>query len=106
MNKPKFYEDVMQKEEPPFHFKIHLFIRNKDKHQMSTRELSLSLMEHLGVYGATKIRENQMNEDKIRFLFEVPDKDKAIACYSDICAHTKKMNSGGYGEGETPPIPE
>ena len=58
MNKHKFYEDVMQKEEPPFHFKIHLFIRSKDKHQMSSRELSLALMDLLGDYGATKIREN------------------------------------------------
>lgn len=52
VNDPQFYELVIRKEEPPYEFKIHLFLTRTDENKMSPREITLAVMQKLSEYGA------------------------------------------------------
>jgi hypothetical protein len=70
-------------------------LKQKEVHGLTDRELSVNLMELLTTdYKASKIRDHKMSDDKLRFMFEIPDKDLAISCYKDICNHNNKLKKG------------
>lgn len=53
-------------------------------------------MSKLSEYGALNIRDFLMNQirdknSKIRYLFDVPDRDNALACYRFFNDHNQKM---------------
>ena len=55
--------------------------------------MSLTLMKKLDDYGAIGIKK-QINYDKIRFTFKIPDKNKSLQCYRDFTDHNKKLKAG------------
>ena len=37
-----------------------------------------------------------MSDEKIKFIFDVPEKDKAIQCYKFFTNHNKRQHEGKY----------
>ena len=66
VNDPQFYELVIRKEEPPYEFKIHLFLTRTDENKMSPREITLAVMQKLTEYGAQNVIDHLMVMDKQR----------------------------------------
>ena len=82
---------LRQEQAPPFKFKINLFVKNRDKHGLSDRELTYALTALLLTeYKAEKIFEipdektKKTSDHKLTFQFEIPDKNNAISCFRDI----------------------
>lgn len=90
---------VIKKEEPPYEFKIHLFLDGGDS-KMSLREITIQVMEKLKQFDATNIRDvvqvknrdEPSKNDKIRYMFLVHEKEKALACYKFFMDYNKKGN--------------
>jgi|TARA_B110000305_G_C19434203_1_gene637921 hypothetical protein len=105
VNDPQFYELVIRKEEPPYEFKIHLFLTRIDENKMSPREITLEVMQKLNEYGAQNVidhlmimdkqRESYQNNknDKIRYNFVINDRDQAMACYRYFSDYNRKLKS-------------
>jgi hypothetical protein len=89
INDDQFYQTVIKKEEPPYEFKIHLFLEN-DK-EKSVREITTIVQSKLQEFDARDVKDHHMmnhkkeqdanKNDKIRFLFNIDDRDKAIDCF-------------------------
>ena len=86
----------MKKEDPPYEFKIHLFLDSKSQKRddesesqrpsLSHREINLQVMKKLAEFGAINIKDTPMNQgrdkgEKIRYLFDIDDRDQALACF-------------------------
>lgn len=76
----------MKKEEPPYEFKIHLFLDgpkdNRDRAEPSNRDLNLKVMAKLQTFGARRIRDHYLTaHDRIRFVFDIDDRAEALNCY-------------------------
>ena len=86
----------MKKEDPPYEFKIHLFLDSKSQKRddesesqrpsLSHREINLQVMNKLAEFGAINIKDTPMNQgrdkgEKIRYLFDIDDRDQALACF-------------------------
>ena len=53
---------------------------------MSYREINLQVMNKLSEFGAINIKDTPMNQtrdknEKIRYLFDIEDRDQALSCY-------------------------
>lgn len=60
LNDHQFYEVVIKKEEPPYDFKIHVFLdNNRDENESKTleRDLITTVMRKLDTYGAINIKD-------------------------------------------------
>ena len=80
----------MGKEEPPFKFKIHLFLRsmNKDGRRdeqegenslPNIRELNCAVMSKLRQYNAQAVSDSVLRDkngdaDRIRYVFDIPER--------------------------------
>jgi len=105
VNDPQFYELVIRKEEPPYEFKIHLFLTRTDENKMSPREITLAVMQKLNEYGAQNVIDHLMimdkqrdsyqnnKNDKIRYNFVINDRDQALACYRYFSDYNRKLKS-------------
>lgn len=86
VNDPLFYEVVIKKEEPPYEFKIHLFLDNLSDKDVSIRDITCTVMDKLESFKASQIKnfnhpgDNNKNV-KIRFTFQIEDRDLALECY-------------------------
>lgn len=86
---------MIRKEEPPYEFKIHLFLDKNGEEgaeraeAATSRELSLKIMQKLDEFEAKNVRDsigNQPNRQdkggaKIRYTFQIDERDKALSCY-------------------------
>jgi hypothetical protein len=90
---------VIRHEEPPYDFKIHLFLDYPKEEEESSkvqrptqRDLTIKMMDKLESLGAKDIRDTFMkdnrgdkstgkNSDKIRFQFTVGTEEEALSCY-------------------------
>ena len=79
MNDPQFYELVIRKEEPPYEFKIHLFLTRIDENKMSPREITLEVMQKLNEYGAQHVIDHLMIMDKQRESYQNNKNDKMLS---------------------------
>lgn len=116
INDNLFYETVMKKEDPPYEFKIHLFLDNKSQKRddekegatLSHREINLQVMKKLTEFGAINIKDTPMNQgrdkgEKIRYLFDIPDRDQALACFrffNDYYDKVRQNRGGNYKKDE------
>jgi hypothetical protein len=91
---------VIKKEEAPYEFKIHLFLDGES--ELSSREITTQVMEKLNTFGASNIKDTIMvrdrNEhsknDKIRYMFQVHEKEQALACYRFFMHYNKNTEKG------------
>jgi DNA-binding MarR family transcriptional regulator len=90
LDDPQFYLIVIRGEQPPYEFKIHLFLDSLGGEgagdRQYQRDLTTKLMDRLQEMGAININDTFMKDkngsnDKIRVLFTIEDQQKAIACY-------------------------
>ena len=89
---------MIRKEEPPYDFKIHLFLdypKDDEENKVqrpNQRELTLKMMDKLESLGAKDIRDTFLkdnrgekaggkNSDKIRYTFTVSTEEDALKCY-------------------------
>jgi hypothetical protein len=98
---------VIRREEGPFEFKIHIFLdSNQDDENNSTRDITLKIMEKLNNMGAKRVQDTFMKNrgekgsDKIRLIFEIDDRDKALECYRYFIKRHENMNKRG-GDSKT-----
>lgn len=80
LNDPQFYQVVIKKEEPPYEFKIHLFLDNHSEKDVSIRDITLIVMDKITDFKATQIKNfnhigDQSKNDKIRFTFVIEDRE-------------------------------
>ena len=62
INDDQFYQTVIKKEEPPYEFKIHLFLeQEKDR---STREITTIMLSKLRDYEAKDVKDLFMTNHK------------------------------------------
>jgi len=87
---------VIRKEEPPYEFKIHLFLDSPKDERVNKRDIGTTLLEKLNEYGAVNFRDQMIwgNEgrnanDKIRYTWIVESKEQAIACYKFFVIYSK-----------------
>lgn len=88
---PQFYRIVIRREEPPYEFKIHMFLDKKGEQldRSAEDELVKKLSEKLETFGAKNInfrllkdRSDKPNaNDKMRFLFVIETQESALQCY-------------------------
>lgn len=65
---------------------------------MSYRDINLQVMNKLSSYGAINIRDTPMSQtkdknEKIRYLFEIDDRDKALECYKFFNEYYNKVRN-------------
>ena len=82
---PQFYQHVIRKEDPPYDFKIHLFLDKKEDDESdsraSNREITLKIFQKLEEFKALNTRETFMvgqnpsgnRGDKIRYTFQIEE---------------------------------
>jgi len=91
-NDTKFYKTVISKEEPPFEFKIHLFLDDsRNEEGLSVRDITTKMMQKLDSFEAKNVKDykiysrpdhnGETRNDKIRFTFCIDEKEKAIECF-------------------------
>ena len=111
VNDPQFYELVLRKEEPPFEFKIHLFLTRTDENKLTTREITLAVLNKLSEYGADNFTDHLMimdkrdgyqnnKNDKIRYNFTIHDRDQAMACYKYFSDYNRKLKNQEKGNNK------
>lgn len=98
LNDPQFYQNVIQKEESPYDFKIHLFLDNP-KEELSVNDITTIINKKLISLGASNIRDFMDSRgegtDRIRFTFVIESKEEALKCFrffSDYGRNQKKNN--------------
>jgi hypothetical protein len=94
---------VIEKEEPPFEFKIHLFLDQPEEKQVSMQVLTETITKKLDTFEAKNIRDkldNRKNPDKadaherIRYTFEIHDKSQALKCYKFFSGYSNWQRNG------------
>ena len=103
-NDPKFFVKIIGKENPPFEFKIHLFpseAARKDHEaynqsegveesapiKMDIRSEKIKMMQYLEQFGAEDFNAGTIYDNrgsKLRFMFTVNDKEKALELYKSV----------------------
>lgn len=97
---------MIKKEEPPFDFKVQVFLDRKveDQNQKPNREVSLKIMNKLESFGARNISERFLKErsdkpgrsDKIRFDFTINSTDEALTCYNFFTDRHSRIQEAKY----------
>jgi hypothetical protein len=97
----------LRREEPPFDFKIHLFLDKPSEGQKelpSQRELTLKMMEKLQSLGARNVHDSLIKDrrsaddtkrrgnDKIKYTFSIDTADEALKCYNYFMNRYTKNN--------------
>lgn len=87
---------MIKKEEPPYEFKIHLFLDSPKDERVNKRDIGLKLLEKLNEYGAVNFRDQMIwgnneraNNDKIRYTWIIENKEQAILCYKFFVEYSK-----------------
>ena len=97
LNDQEFYEVVISKEEPPFEFKIHLFLDNPNEDEpIGLQTLTDILTKKLNLFEAQNIRDKldqrqseKGGHDRIRYTFEITDRNQALKCYKFFSGYSQ-----------------